>query len=76
MSKKPLPKIKRKIRISRKHAAGVYGWELGSIAFGDPMENIGKKAKTREQARIRWKQQGNKKRSYKSSKADFHKKHG
>lgn len=73
MSRKTLPKIRR---IAAASTSGSYGFDNGAIAFGDPLDSIGKKAKTREQARIRWKQQGNKKRSYKSSKADFHKKHG
>lgn len=52
---------------------GGYTWELGTIAFGDPMDAIGKKAKVRKKARETWKKNGNKKNS---SKSDYHRKHG
>jgi len=69
MSKKPLPRIKRPSRTS---GTGTYGWELGNIAFGDPLEAIGKKAKIRADQREKW-ADGKPKRS---SQSDFHRKHG
>lgn len=73
MSRKTQPKIRS---LGATSTPGQYGFDNGSVAFSDPMELLGKKAKAREQARIRWKTQGNKKRAYRSSKSDFHRKHG
>lgn len=74
MSRKSQPKIRRVGSIS---SAGAYGFDNGSIAFGDPMELLGKKARIRETARIRWKEQGSKRRKpKKSERSDFHRKHG
>ena len=74
MSRKPQPKIRR---LGAKPCPGSYGFDNGSIAFGDPLEAIGKKARVRQQARDRWKTQGAKSRKVKkSSKSDFHRKHG
>lgn len=56
------------MRPSRSKAEkGGYTWELGTIAFGDPLEAIGKKAKIRQKARETWKQNG----SVKSSKSEY-----
>lgn len=73
MSRKTLPKIRS---LGEAKSSGVYGWELGSIAFSDPLERIGKKAAQREKAVLKWKEQGQKRKEKRSSKADFHKKHG
>lgn len=73
MSKKQLPKIKRIVRGLGKSAAGAYGFDNGSVCFDDLFERIGKKAKIRQKARETWKQNGSVK---KSSKSDYHRKHG
>ena len=57
--------------------SGAYGWDNGFAAFSDPLELIGKKAKTREKSRIAWKAQGSKrKKAKKDERKTMHLKHG
>lgn len=66
-----------KKRFQRKGAqSGGYNWELGDLAFGNPLDRIGNKAKLRLKSRVRWKEKGSKKRTDKSERSDYHRKHG
>lgn len=59
--------------------SGAYGHDLGGIAFGDPMELIGKKAANREKARDAWKAVVKRKKEYKEARKenrDYKLKHG
>lgn len=59
--------------------SGAYGFDNGMIAFGDPLELIGKKAANREKARETWKAVVKRKKEYKearNSKRDYKLKHG
>lgn len=52
-----------------------YSWELGNIAFGNPLDEIGKSAKIRKKLREHWakekKQTGGDK-----ARNNYHRKHG
>lgn len=74
MSKKPLPKIQR-TKVNAPASTG-YSWDNGAAAFSDPLELIGKKLRIRQKAAMRWKEQGQKRKEKRSSKSDFHRKHG
>lgn len=60
----------------RRSSSGVYGWDNGFAAFGDPLERIGKKAAAREKSRLAWKAQGGKRKRPKDTRKDMHLKHG
>lgn len=51
---------------------GGYNWDLGCVVFQDPMSRIGKVAKVRAKQRDEFKAQ----KAARSSKTDFHRKHG
>lgn len=64
-------------RPQRKGAmSGGYNWELGDLAFGNPISLIGKSAKARAKARETWNDTGKKRRAKKSESSDYHQKHG
>ena len=59
--------------------SGAYSFDNGGIAFGDPMELIGKKAAHREKARDAWHAVVKRKKEYKearNSTRDYKLKHG
>lgn len=59
--------------------SGAYSFDNGFIAFGNPMDLLGKKAANREKARETWKAGVKRKKAYKAarnSKKDYKTKHG
>lgn len=67
-------------RSKRSHYKGAerggYTFDMGQIAFADPMLLIGKSAKARAKAKETWHDTGKKTRAKKSERSDYHRKHG
>jgi len=63
----------KKKRVNRKGAvAGGYGFDNGIVAFGNPLEAIGKVAKIREKQREDFQAD----KAARNSTTDYHRKHG
>lgn len=67
-------------RSKRSHYKGAerggFTFDMGTIAFGNPLDLVGKSAKARQKSRDTWKAQGGKKKVKKSESSDYHRKHG
>lgn len=55
---------------------GGFTFDMGQIAFADPMLLVGKAAKARAKARETWNDPNKKRRAKKSERDNYHRKHG